>query len=322
MSIKDIAAAYEMIRKRDIRTLMVMEILHKHYEYVPIDKLTRWLGWDEGSVHESLKRLNKFSLVSREGGLGYRLTYGGYDMLAIHALAKKGIIESLSPSPIGTGKESDVYAARTVTGKDVVIKLHRLGRTSFRNVRRYRLWVSKHRHISWLYESRISAHMEYIALREVHRAGANVPKPISVNRHVVVMSYIDGYKLVDAQVDDPAETWKSIIESVGIAFDAGYIHGDLSEFNIMISEKPFLIDWPQWVPTTLINSIEYFVRDINSLSSFFAKRFDYRPDIDGIIHEYKDKLKNRKLGNPDDIYSEILDELIHTMNEETEISEK
>jgi len=318
VSIKDIAAAYESLSKRDLRVLMVIEALHRYHEYVPLERLLRWLKENEDSTLKSIRQLNKYALVSRSGGLGYRLTFRGYDVLAIHALAKMGIIESLSPSPIGSGKESDVYATQLIAGGRGVVKFHRLGRISFRNVRKYRLWLGERRHVSWLYESRISAHMEYVALVGTYKAGVPVPQPIAVNRHAVVMSYIDGEKLADANLSDPATAWEQIMNAVKTAFEAGYIHGDLSEFNIiMAGDKPYLIDWPQWVPTKIIGSMEKLINDIKNLAFFFARKYDYRPNIDPIIEENRKMYGEIHLEKPDATYSKLLDELMHMIRNES-----
>lgn len=46
---------------------------------------------------------------------GFRLTYMGYDFLAIRALTAKGHIVGLG-SQIGVGKESDIYEVRVMHG--------------------------------------------------------------------------------------------------------------------------------------------------------------------------------------------------------------
>jgi RIO kinase 2 len=57
---------------------------------------------------------------------GYRLTYHGYDSLALKAFSKKGTIYSVGPQ-VGTGKESDVFTctADDESGKKLILKVHR-----------------------------------------------------------------------------------------------------------------------------------------------------------------------------------------------------
>ena len=68
---------------------------------------------------------------------GYRLTYLGYDYLAIKSLFAKGAIIGIGRQ-IGVGKESDIFEVVNEEGETLALKLHRLGRTSFRAVKNKR----------------------------------------------------------------------------------------------------------------------------------------------------------------------------------------
>ncbi|WP_243669959.1 hypothetical protein [Vulcanisaeta sp. JCM 16161] len=155
MSIKSLVDAYDQLDSFDLRILRVIEIGHRKFEYVPLEVIVDWSKRSEELVGKSLRKLNALGMVIRYRGnyTGYRLTFMGYDALALHTLAKRGIIERVSPTPIGVGKESDVYAGDAVGDGKVVLKFHRLGRTSFRQIRRFRAWIGNRRHITWLYES-------------------------------------------------------------------------------------------------------------------------------------------------------------------------
>lgn len=62
-----------------------------------------------------ISNLAKYKLLHKESRKyeGYRLTYLGYDFLAIHSLVKKGVINSVGRQ-IGVGKESDVFEVSKV----------------------------------------------------------------------------------------------------------------------------------------------------------------------------------------------------------------
>ena len=289
MSIKSIVNAYNELDAFDLRVLRVIEIGHRKFEFVPFDIIVDWSGKSEELVGKSLKKLNALGMVIRYRGnyTGYRLTFTGYDALALHTLAKRGIVEKLSPTPIGVGKESDVYAGDVIGGGKVVLKFHRLGRTSFRQIRRFRAWIGERRHITWLYESRLSAHTEYKALVLAYNAGLNVPRPITVNRHTVVMNYVNGAQLSEIdEIDDPEDTYWTIIEDVKRLFsDVGIVHGDLSEFNIMINiddGKPYIIDWPQWIPRNAFGALDALRRDINNVSRYFMRKFGLDLNVDEV----------------------------------------
>jgi len=57
---------------------------------------------------------------------GYRLSYSGYDYLALKALSKKRVVYAVGPQ-VGTGKESDIFmcTADDESGKQLILKIHR-----------------------------------------------------------------------------------------------------------------------------------------------------------------------------------------------------
>ena len=291
LSIRNIVNAYDQLDAFDLRVLRIIEIGHRKFEFVPLDVIVNWSKKPEELIGKSLRRLNSLGMVIRYRGnyTGYRLTFMGYDALALHTLAKRGIVEALSPTPIGVGKESDVYAGDAIGGEKIVLKFHRLGRTSFRQIKRFRAWIGDRRHITWLYESRLSAHTEYKALVLAYNAGLSVPKPITVNRHTVVMSYINGALLSEVnEVDDAEDVYWGIIEDVRKMFrDVGIVHGDLSEFNVMISlddNKPYIIDWPQWVPRNAVGALDLLHKDILNVTRFFVRRFGLDVDVEEVFN--------------------------------------
>lgn len=101
---------------------------------------------------------------------GYRLTYGGYDYLALKALSRRDSVQSIG-SQIGIGKESDILIVANDSGEQIVMKLHRLGRTSFRNIKEKRDYLRNRKTTSWLYMSRLAAMKEY-AFMQVWRASS------------------------------------------------------------------------------------------------------------------------------------------------------
>lgn len=55
---------------------------------------------------------------------GYRLTYGGYDFLAMRTLARRQSVYSVG-NQIGVGKESDIYVVANEEGHQICCKIHR-----------------------------------------------------------------------------------------------------------------------------------------------------------------------------------------------------
>jgi len=66
---------------------------------------------------------------------------------------------------IGVGKESDVYLCSDEDDRQMAMKLARLGRTSFRNIKNKRDYHGKRRTASWLYLSRLAAIKEFAFMK-------------------------------------------------------------------------------------------------------------------------------------------------------------
>lgn len=81
-------------------------------------------------LHLLRRRLTQRALLTDDG---YRLTYGGYDFLAIKAMTKRDSLASVG-SQIGVGKESDIYIVADGEGVNMCLKIHRC----VRNVTRRR----------------------------------------------------------------------------------------------------------------------------------------------------------------------------------------
>jgi len=285
MSSIDIAVkVFRQLEPEDIKVLATIEIDLSRHRFVPERDILKISGLAEKEVRYRLNRLNSLGLIYRRVGpyVGYMLSTAGYDCLALNALVKAGILESLG-KPLGVGKESDVYDALTPNGERVAVKFHRLGRVSFRQTRRLRGYLLNRRHASWLYQSRLAAEREIEALKLVYPCGVSVPRPIAHNRHVVVMGMIEGECLFRfTEIPNPEETLNEILENVKKAYvKAGVIHGDLSEFNVVLTLDchVLIIDWPQFVRIDHPNADFLLKRDVWNILNFFRRKFRVIRDL-------------------------------------------
>jgi len=283
-----LTSVFRRLEPEDFRVLTAVELGMVSHAYTPIEDIIKYSSLPREEVLYRVKRLNGFRLIR---GIvspfkGYVLNYYGYDFLALNALVKAGKLEALG-KPVGIGKEADVFEGLTPNGERVIVKFHRVGRVSFRQTRRVRRYIADRRHISWLYQSRKAAEKEYEALETLNCINAKAPKPIAQNRHAVVMGFFHGVELVNVKfIDEPLPLFKDIVEEVKrIYFEAGLIHGDLSEYNIIVKEDGdfMLIDWPQFIRKSDPESERYLERDVEKIVGFFNKRFNLKLNANRVL---------------------------------------
>ncbi len=287
-----LALTYRKLVPRDFKVLQIVERGMSRYEYVPLEWIEKRARLPSTHVALVLQKLNKLKLVKRRLGdyVGYRLTYMGLDVLALHSLVERGVVSALGDK-LGVGKESDVYSALAPSGERLIVKFHRVGRTSFQHVVKVRHYAAERPLHNWFEAAKIAGQREYRALEELHRAGALVPKPISYSRHAVVTEYIEGVELYEYREPiDPEAMLYRIVETIRIAYQqVGIVHGDLSEYNILVTvteegeEKPYIIDWPQYVEKLHPSAEQLLRRDVEYVVRFFKKRYGVDADAERIL---------------------------------------
>ncbi|XP_059062227.1 serine/threonine-protein kinase RIO2 [Achroia grisella] len=271
------------LTSEDFRVLTAVEMGMKNHELVPGALVASIANLRHGGVHKLMKELCKHRLLTYERGKhydGYRLTNSGYDYLALKALTNRKVIASFG-NQIGVGKESNIYTVADEDRNPLCLKLHRLGRTCFRNIKGKRDYHAHRNRASWLYLSRISATKEFAYMKALHDRDFPVPKPIDFNRHCVVMELVRGGPMTHVtSVDDPEALYDELMNLIVRLGNCGVIHGDFNEFNIMINEDghPIIIDFPQMVSTSHPNAELYFDRDVKCVREFFKKRFGYESE--------------------------------------------
>ncbi|KFQ24678.1 PREDICTED: serine/threonine-protein kinase RIO2, partial [Merops nubicus] len=261
-----------------------VEMGMKNHEIVPASLVASIASLKHGGCNKILRELVKHKLLAYEQTKtvqGYRLTNAGYDYLALKTLSSRQVISSVG-NQMGVGKESDIYIVANEDEQQFALKLHRLGRTSFRSLKNKRDY-HKHRHkMSWLYLSRLAAMKEFAYMKALHDREFPVPKPVDYNRHAVVMELIDGYPLCHVrQMEDPASIYSELMDLIVKFASHGLIHGDFNEFNIILDneDRVTVIDFPQMISTSHTNAEWYFDRDVNCIKEFFKKRFNYESEL-------------------------------------------
>lgn len=136
------------------------------------------------------------------------------------------------------------------------------------------------------------ARKEFKNLSLMYDVGARVPKPIAQYENVLVMEFLgeDGVrapllKEVTLESNEYEEIFYELIEDIKKIYRyAGLVHGDLSEYNVMIYRgKPYIIDVSQAVKTTHPNSYDLLVRDIGNLVRFFRSVGVNTPEVNELF---------------------------------------
>lgn len=128
---------------------------------------------------------------------------------------------------------------------------------------------------------------EVDALYALKAAGVRVPEPYGVVDGVLLMELItdeEGFVAprlndVSMSAEQALEDHDEMIEYIKRMLCAGIIHGDLSEFNVLVDEYgPVIIDLPQAVNASANNNAEWmFARDVNNMRSYYGQ---YVPELE------------------------------------------
>lgn len=178
-----------------------------------------------------------------------------------------------------SGKESRVYHGTDSNGEDVAVKIFLTTSAIFKQGRlKYLQGDPRFREIPHDTSSLVDrwAVKEFWNLRLARDAGINVPEPLHVENNVLVMKFIgkDGVPaplLKDVELQSPNEWYRTIAEMVKKLYTgARLIHGDISEYNIMVPDGyPVLFDFGQAVPTEHPEAQTFLKRDIFNLNRYF-----------------------------------------------------
>jgi RIO kinase 1 len=122
---------------------------------------------------------------------------------------------------------------------------------------------------------------EVDALRRLAAVGVRVPTPYQFHDGVLLMELVadaDGNaapRLNDVvfSLDEARMHHATLLREVVRMLAAGIVHGDLSEFNVLLSEDgPVIIDLPQAVDAAGNNhAARMLLRDVGNLGTFFGR---------------------------------------------------
>lgn len=276
-----------LLNKSDFKILKVFASSLKNRQFLNLPTLSQYSNLSQSLIEHHLQRLVKFGLISKSN-IGYTLLVTGLDIYVLKILSNRNIITAIGPQ-IGIGKEAEVYLAHDSLEQDKILKMFRLGRSSFKQIKRKRDVNTGTN--SWLLLNIETAKKEYDILTYLKDSSTSFPSPLYRSFHCIVMEPIYGSRLSDIEnLDYPELVLEKIISNMSIAYRKGYINGDLNEYNILVNDDNiFILDWPQAVRVDTTNADVVLMRDVNNIVKFFSRKFEIERDIHNIINIIKGK---------------------------------
>lgn len=272
------ARVLKSLKDEEWRTLAGLERASTGYGTPDLGRLSRMSRLPSERVRFATEALERKGLVSRRGH-GFMLTREGIELMALKDYVKKDLIFALG-AIIAKGKESDVFEALTEEGAVYALKVYKIGRTSFTNVRRKRVGESAEIR-SWVTANYEAARREYHALRKLEGISPAFPKAVAYSRSTVLLEELSGVRLSQRPyMEDPVAALSKVIESMRKAYqEARLVNSDLSEYNILTDgSSVWLIDWPQAVAASHPNSGELLLHDVMAVFTFFRRAYDIEED--------------------------------------------
>jgi len=264
------------------------------------------------------------------------------------SLVQDGLVDEVV-GRLMSGKEADVYVVTCgeVTRCAKVYKdasqrsfRHRTMYTEGRSVRNSRRGRAMEKKTRYGREEQEEAwqNMEVQALAQLKAAGVHVPATYAFLDGVLLMELVrdeDGNpapRLNDVKLlpEVAREYHKNLMQDVVRMLCAGIIHGDLSEFNILLgAEGPVIIDLPQAIYAAGNNQAEKLLaRDIQNLTQYFGRfapeilNTQYEKEIWSLYKKGELKPDSKLTGRFHEVYKRVnLDSVFRTI-EDANLEEK
>lgn len=213
-------------------------------------------------------------------------------LMTVYSLLNRGIIKQLL-GVVKSGKESRIYRGVGPEGENYAVKIYLTVSAEFRRgMIPYiegdpRFKGVKHDSKSLVYTW---AQKEFKNLEKAQEAAVRVPKPIVVEKNVLIMEFVgengvSAPTLKEEWPRNPKTMYKILLSSVRKLYrKAGLIHGDLSEYNVMNDKgQPVIFDMGQSVLVEHPLAHELLLRDLKNLNNYFIKLGVAVKDVDYLV---------------------------------------
>ena len=201
-------------------------------------------------------------------------------LMTVYELMNRGEIQDIHGA-VKAGKESKLYWGTRPDGETIAIKIFLTLSTDFRKgMLPYIAGDPRFAHVKRDPRSIIYtwARKEYRNLSEAYAVKVRVPKPFAVENNVLIMEFIgkDGESaplLRETELKNPQRIYKKLLKYVERLYKkAKLVHGDLSEYNVMIwGGEPVIFDVSQAVSVKHPNAKKLLERDLENLNRYFNR---------------------------------------------------
>ncbi len=257
------------------------------YKFVPAEIIARTAQINPDKIEPVLKALKDENLVENKYTeyLGSAFTYLGLSLYSLWRLVRSDKVSMLGKK-MGEGKESIIYNCYSERYGECVLKFHKVGYPSFKRVKEKRDYGTLHFTVLMVR----SAKNEFRALKKLH-GNVSVPRPYDWEGNAVLMELIDAKELYKVRLENPEEVLDMIIDDVREMYSLGVIHGDLSQYNILVNpEGIWYIDFPQYIDMDEVETDEerrmteeILRRDVENILNYFRKTYGIRRDMEEVL---------------------------------------
>jgi RIO kinase 1 len=209
-------------------------------------------------------------------------------LIDLSKMMKKGIIETVD-YPISTGKEANVFRATTADGSFIAIKIYKIETSHFFRRREYLEGDPRFSRMKSSEKEIVKAfaRKEFKNLEICEKAGVHAPRPYFLKNNILVMEFLGEGELPYPTMEmlgpkNPEKELKSILEDVRRMYRAGLVHADLSEYNILNGDIPYLIDFSEGVVLGHPSASKFLERDVVNILKFYSK-YGVKKDLEKVL---------------------------------------